>query len=64
MATSSILEDITVNNPRAIEEFLDAMEKSANAPLTERQTMKTHYTTDPAVIRDIVSKGIQNRGKN
>lgn len=32
MATSSLLEHIRVNNPKAVEEFVTAMETSAKEP--------------------------------
>ena len=42
MATSSLLEHIRVNNPKAVEEFVAAMEASAKKPpqpRTEEQKM-------------------------
>lgn len=36
MATSSIIENITVNNPRALEEYIDAMETLAREPVKPR----------------------------
>ena len=63
MATSSILENITVNNPRVIEEFLDAMEKSANSTKTRRAHSETRFITDPNQIKEIMAKGIRNRGQ-
>lgn len=62
MATSSILENITVNNPRVIEEFLDAMEKSVNNSQTRRAHSETNFITDPKQIKEIMAKGIRNRG--
>ena len=32
MATSTLLENIRVNNPKAVECFVEFMEMSANAP--------------------------------
>lgn len=62
MATSSILENITVNNPRVIEEFLDAMEKSTDSPQTRRAHSETKFITDPNQIKEIMTKSIRNRG--
>ena len=61
MATSSILDNIEVNNPRVIEEFLDAMEKSANSPRHRRAHSETAFLKDPDQIRDIMAKGILNQ---
>lgn len=36
MATSSIIENITVNNPRALEEYIDALETLAREPVKPR----------------------------
>lgn len=62
MATSSILDNIEVNNPRVIEEFLDAMEKSAERSIECDERPHARFLTDPDEIRNIVQKGIQNWG--
>lgn len=59
MATSSILDNIEVNNPKAIEEFVAAMDRSQ----THRTHSEAKLLTDPEQIRDVVKKGIQNWSK-
>ena len=59
MATSSILEKIRVNNPKVIEEFVAAMDRSAENPVIEQP--KTELTTDPDMIRKILVLGTKKQ---
>ena len=62
MATSSLLEHIRVNNPKAVEEFVAAMEASAKAPIKPRtDDERSGVVTDPERIRSFVTKALQNR---
>jgi len=63
MATSSILENIRVNNPKAVEEFVAAMEASAQKPIREIEVKRSTVVTDPARLRNVVMKGLKNRGQ-
>ena len=63
MATSSILETIRVNNPKAVEEFVAAMEASAEKPIRESALNRSTVVTDPERLRNVVTKGLKNRGK-
>ena len=62
MATSSILENIRVNNPKAVEEFVAAMESSANDTLRPRtEEQRSSVVTDSARLRCFVEKALQKR---
>lgn len=62
MATSSILENIRVNNPKAVEEFVLAMEDSTKSSLTSAMERTSSVVSDPARLKAIVAKGLNNRG--
>ena len=61
MATSSITENIRVNNPKAIELFLQAMEESEKVYPTEMETPKSNVVTDPEIMRDFMDKVLKRR---
>mgnify|MGYP006916330138 CR=1 FL=1 len=61
MATSSILENIRVNNPKVVEEFIVAMEDFEKNPL-EFDEKKSTLVTDSVRLRAIVEKGLKKRG--
>ena len=62
MATSSLLEHIRVNNPKAVEEFVAAMEASANEPLRQRSDdERSSVVTDSERLKRFVSKALQGR---
>lgn len=62
MATSSILENIRVNNPKVVEEFVVAMEAYSKNPLKYEKKGTSSVVTDPARLKAIVEKGLKNRG--
>ena len=63
MATSSILENIRVNNPKAVEKFVAAMETSANKPIQPRsKAQRSCVVTDPKRLKAVVRKGLKKRG--
>ncbi len=62
MATSSILENIRVNNPKVIEEFVAAMEAPENHLPKKNDRVRATVNTDPDKIKGLMLKGIQNRG--
>ena len=63
MATSSLLEHIRVNNPKAVEEFVAAMEASAKEPLKPRtEDQRSGVVNDPERLRSFMNRALQNRG--
>ena len=50
MATSSIIENIRVNNPKVIEEFLKAMETSEKEVHIPTAAERSHVVSDPDKI--------------
>ena len=50
MATSSILENIRVNNPKAVEEFVAAMEASVQKPIREMGEKRSIAVSDPEIL--------------
>jgi len=63
MATSSIIENIRVNNPQVLEEYVAAMEASAKAPLKPRtEDQRTGVVTDSERIRAFAAKALAKKG--
>ena len=61
MATSSMLEHIRVNNPKAVEEFVGAMEASAKEPLKPRtENQRSGVVSDPERLRSFMKRALQN----
>ena len=63
MATSSIIENIKVNNPRVIEEYRAAMEKAASEPIKKNDEKKSGVITDPDRTRSFMEKALKRKGK-
>lgn len=62
MATSSIIENIRVNNPKVLEEYADFLEASFNEPLKPRtEEQKSAAVTDPERIRKFVEKFLDRK---
>ncbi len=62
MATSSLLEHIRVNDPKAVEEPVASMEASAKAPIPLRTDEdRSGIISDPERMRGFVSKALRNR---
>ena len=59
MATSSITENIQIDNPKAIEAFLEAMEKSEKANLAE--TPKSNVVTNPEITKAFMKKALKKK---
>ena len=62
MPTSSMLEHIRVNNPQGVEEFVTAMESSAEKetpPRTDDQ--RSGVVTDSKRIRSFMARALQKR---
>lgn len=62
MATSSILENIYVNNPKAIEEFVAAMDSPEKYLTGNCDHTQAIVMADPEKARSLMLKGIENRG--
>lgn len=63
MATSSILENIRVNNPNAIEQFVESMENSKKTYHKRTDDEKSAVITDPEQIQNFVKKCLQKKGE-
>ena len=62
MATSSIIENIRVNNPKLLEEYVEAMEASAKNYQPRTEDQKSGVITDPERIKAIVAKALARKG--
>ena len=63
MATSSIIENIRVNNPQVLEEYIAFMETSASSPLQPRKDdERSDVVTDSSRIRNFVRKALEKKG--
>ena len=56
VATSSIIENIRVNNPKALEEYIDAMEYFAKNHRQRSDNEKSGVITDSERTRNFVNK--------
>ena len=61
MATSSIIENIRVNNPRVLEEYVAAMEEAAKKPLSKDDFRRSHVVSDPESINAFFKKALAKR---
>ena len=59
MATSSITENIQIDNPKTIEAFLEAMEISEKANPAE--TPKSNVVTDPEITKAFMKKALKTK---
>lgn len=62
MATSSIIENIRVNNPRALEEYAEAMESSANNFHPRGDLEKSGVITDKEETEEFMRKALAKKG--
>lgn len=60
MATSSILENIRVNNPKVLEEYVAAMEKAADSPIKKQERIAREIT-DPSELKAIMLRGLERK---
>lgn len=56
MATSSIIENIRVNNPKVLEAYVDAMEVRGKTNHTRTDDEKSGVVTDQERIKKFMSK--------
>ncbi len=64
MATSTIIENIRVNNPKVIEEFLKSREESAKSVHLPTAMEKSHVNSDPEQMRDFMRKALSRSEQN
>ena len=62
MATSSIIENIRVNNPRALEEYMAAMEESANRHHVRTEEERSGLVADQEETMDFMKKAMAKKG--
>ena len=63
MATSSIIENIRVNNPRVLEEWVNAMEAEAKEPgKTRTEEDHSSVLTDEVEIKEFMQKALSRHG--
>ena len=62
VATSSIIENIRVNNPQALEDYVMFMEGSERASEKRRTELRSSVITDPGRIRSFVEKALAKKG--
>lgn len=62
MATSSILDHITINNSKVIEDYVNSMEEAVNKPVSHEDS-DIKFETDPNVLKELMLKGIEKWGK-
>lgn len=62
MATCSIFDDITINNPDFVDFYIEGMEAYEKAPYKPRtEDQKSNCVTDPAKIRRIIELCLANK---
>ena len=62
MATSSIIENIRVNNPKVLEEYVDAMEKRAKNRHQRTEDEKSGVVTDRERTKVFMAKVLAKKG--
>ena len=62
MATSSIIENIRVNNPKVLEEYVDAMEERAKSRHQRTEDEKSGVVTDRERTNTFMAKVLAKKG--
>ena len=62
MATSSIIENICVNNPKVLEEYVDAMREHAKNRHLRTQDEKSGVVTDRERSKVFIAKVLAKKG--
>lgn len=62
MATSSIIENIRVNNPKVLEEYVNAMEERAKNVHPRTDAEKSSVVTDRERTRRFMAKVLARKG--
>ena len=63
MATSSIIENIQINNPKVMEDYISAIERAESAPIETNKTRIAREIRDPDEIKKILERGIEKWGR-
>ena len=63
MATSSIIENISVNNPKVMEQYAEAMEKAEKSTVTRMAEPTAKVVTAPEEMRNLMLQGIKKWSK-
>lgn len=61
MATSSIIEDIRVNNPKALEAYVEAMEQREERENDDKR-MGSGVISDPQKVKEFMDKALAKKG--
>ena len=62
MATSSIIENIRVNNPKVLEQYVDAMERNMENTHHRTEDEKSGVVTDKERIKKFMAKVLAKKG--
>ena len=62
MATSSIIENIRVNNPKVLEEYVDAMENRSKNAYPRAEDEKSGVVTDGERTKAFMAKVLTMKG--
>lgn len=63
MATSSIIENIRVNNPKLLEDYIDFLENKGKEPVKPRtDNERSGVVTDPVEMDAFMRKALANYG--
>ena len=62
MATSSIIENIRVNNPKVLEEYVTTMEKHAENNHTRTENERSGVVTDRERTRKFMAQVLAKKG--
>lgn len=64
MATSSIIENIRVNNPKALEAYVEAMEQREQREERENddKRMGSGVISDPQKVKEFMDKALAKKG--
>ena len=63
MATSTMIENIKVNNPKVLEDYVAVLEASEKAAITPLKNPSAKRITDSTELKDIMLRGIEKWGK-
>ena len=63
MATSSIIDNIRINNPKVMEKYAEAMEAAEKEPITPMVKPAARKITDPTEMEAILLRGIEEWGR-
>lgn len=63
MATSSFVEKIRINNPKAMVEYAAALEAAEKAPILPDEQPSARKISDPAELKALMLRGIEKWSK-